>query len=155
MRTKNFAYHLLALFVIAATVLSACGGGGAASNFDWSTAKSAADGGGMDALIAAAKAEGALNVIALPEDWCNYGEAISTFSTKYGITVNSITPDAGSADELQAIIDNKEVVAVGPVQCNGPVRLELGVGLDTYRAFADIECTHRIQHVRAWHDDGT
>ena len=134
MRTKKFAYHFLALFVIAATVLSACGaGGGAASDFDWSTAKSAADGGGMDALIEAAKAEGTLNVIALPEDWCNYGEMINTFSTKYGIAVNSITPDAGSADELQAIIDNKEnkgpqapdVIDVGPAF--GPLAKEQGL----------------------------
>ena len=29
----------------------------------------------MDALIAAAKAEGGLNTIALPRDWCNYGAA--------------------------------------------------------------------------------
>jgi len=125
MRTKKFAYQLLALFVIAATVLSACGGGSdapAASDFDWSTATSAADGGGMDALVTAAQAEGSLNVIALPEDWCNYGAMISTFSDKYGITVNSITPDAGSADEVQAIVDNKDnkgpqapdVIDVGP-----------------------------------------
>jgi putative spermidine/putrescine transport system substrate-binding protein len=135
MRTKNFAYQMIALLVIAATLLSACGGGGggAASDFDWSTATSAADGGGMDALVAAAKAEGTLNVIALPEDWCNYGEMISTFSTKYGITVNSITPDAGSADEIQAIIDNKEnkgpqapdVIDVGPAF--GPLAKEQGL----------------------------
>lgn len=30
-------------------------------------------------LIKAAQAEGELNVIALPHDWCNYGEAIETF----------------------------------------------------------------------------
>jgi putative spermidine/putrescine transport system substrate-binding protein len=136
MRTKNFAFQLFALFVIAATLLSACGGAAATeapSAFDWSTAKSAADGGGMDALIAAAKAEGTLNTIALPEDWCNYGEMISTFSTKYGIAVNSITPDAGSADEIQAIIDNKEnkgpqapdVIDVGPPY--GPLGKEQGL----------------------------
>ncbi|HKJ37716.1 MAG TPA: ABC transporter substrate-binding protein [Anaerolineales bacterium] len=137
MRNKNFVFQLLALFVIAATLLSACGGGAAATEapnaFDWSTAKSAADGGGMDALVAAAKAEGTLNTIALPEDWCNYGEMISTFSTKYGITVNSITPDAGSADEIQAIIDNKEnkgpqapdVIDVGPPY--GPLGKEQGL----------------------------
>lgn len=131
MRT-NKLYTLLALFVITATVLSACGGGAPATS-DWSTATSAADGGGMDALIAAAKAEGTLNVIALPDDWCNYGEMISTFSTKYGITVNSITPDAGSADEIQAIIDNKEnkgpqapdVIDVGPAF--GPLAKEQGL----------------------------
>ena len=150
MRTKNFAYHLLALFVIAATLLAACGGGAAevpateapaeapaaeapAAEVDWSTVASAADGGGMDALIAAAQAEGTLNVIALPEDWCNYGEMITTFSNKYGITVNSITPDAGSADEIQAIIDNKEnpgpqspdVIDVGPAF--GPLAKEQGL----------------------------
>ena len=41
---------------------------------DWATAKSVTDGGGMDALVASAKAEGELNVITLPKDWCNHGE---------------------------------------------------------------------------------
>jgi putative spermidine/putrescine transport system substrate-binding protein len=76
----------------------------------------------MDALIAAAKAEGELNVITLPRDWCNYGELMDNFSTKYGIKVNSLNPDGGSADEIQAIIDNKDnkgpqapdVIDVGP-----------------------------------------
>jgi putative spermidine/putrescine transport system substrate-binding protein len=62
----------------------------------------------MDELIAAAKKEGNLTVIALPHDWCNYGEAISTFSTKYGITMNELNPDGGSADEIQAIVANKD-----------------------------------------------
>ena len=39
-------------------------------------ATSAADFGGMDGLVAAAKKEGQLNVIALPPDWANYGEII-------------------------------------------------------------------------------
>ena len=40
-------------------------------------ASAAASGGAtdMDALIAAAKAEGGLTTIALPRDWCNYGDA--------------------------------------------------------------------------------
>ena len=46
----------------------------------------------MSALVAAAKAEGQLNVIALPPDWANYGAIISGFTAKYGITVNSICP---------------------------------------------------------------
>ena len=75
---------------------------------DFNTVKSAADAGGMDALIAAAKKEGELNVITLPRDWCNYGELIDAFSAKYGIKVNSLNPDGGSADEVQAIKDNKD-----------------------------------------------
>ena len=33
----------------------------------------------MDALVAAAKQEGTLNVIALPPDWANYGALIDGF----------------------------------------------------------------------------
>ncbi len=66
------------------------------------TATSAADLGGMDALVAAAKKEGQLNVIALPPDWANYGAIIKAFGDKYGIKVNSAQPDASSADEISA-----------------------------------------------------
>jgi putative spermidine/putrescine transport system substrate-binding protein len=87
----------------------------------------------MDALIAAAKAEGELNVITLPRDWCNYGEMMDTFSSRYGIKVNSLNPDGGSADEIQAIVDNKEnkgpqapdVVDIGPAY--GPLAKEQGL----------------------------
>lgn len=66
------------------------------------SAKSANDLGGMDALVAAAKAEGTLNVIALPPDWANYGAIITAFKEKYGITVNSAQPDAASQEEINA-----------------------------------------------------
>jgi len=68
-----------------ATEASSSTGGttGGEATADWSTVKSAAHAGGMDALVAAAKAEGELNVITLPRDWCNYG--VDTFSQKYGI----------------------------------------------------------------------
>ena len=61
----------------------------------------------MKALVAAAKKEGHLNVIALPPDWANYGEIISTFSKKYGIGITSDNPDGSSAQENQAIISLK------------------------------------------------
>lgn len=67
-------------------------------------ATSAAQVGGMAALIKAAKKEGQLNVIALPHDWANYGEVIAAFSAKYGIKVNEQNPDGSSADEINAII---------------------------------------------------
>lgn len=124
----------LSVFLIAAFLMAACGGAPQApAAQDWSAIKSAAEGGGMDALVAAAKAEGTLNVIALPADWCNYGEMITAFEAKYGIKVNSINPEAGSADELQAITDNKEnkgpqapdVIDVGPAF--GPLAKEQGL----------------------------
>lgn len=59
-------------------------------------------------LVAAAEKEGALTVIALPHDWCGYGDVIAGFKAKYpGITVNELNPDAGSADEIEAIKANK------------------------------------------------
>ncbi|MCW2780662.1 MAG: transporter substrate-binding protein [Marmoricola sp.] len=72
------------------------------SNSAAATATSAQDFGGMDKLVAAAKKEGQLNVIALPPDWANYGNVIKAFSDKYGIKVNSAQPDAASQDEINA-----------------------------------------------------
>jgi len=67
-----------------------------------SAATSAKDLGGMSGLVAAAKKEGTLNVIALPPDWANYGEVIQGFEAKYGLKVDSAQPDASSADEITA-----------------------------------------------------
>jgi putative spermidine/putrescine transport system substrate-binding protein len=55
----------------------------------------------------AAKCEGEVNIIAIPHDWANYGKAIEGFTAKYGIKFNENNPDAGSADELEAIRANK------------------------------------------------
>ncbi len=65
----------------------------------WATATRAAAAGGMDALVAAAKEEGALNVIALPPDWANYGAIIEAFRTKYGITVYSANPEGSTSPD--------------------------------------------------------
>ncbi len=70
----------------------------------WTSAQGA---GGMDALVAEAKKEGTLNVIALPPDWANYGQIISAFQTKYGIKVDSAQPDAASQDEINAADQQK------------------------------------------------
>ena len=85
-RTMPRLLTLGAAFVLFA---AACNNGGTASTAPTAGADN------MDALVAAAKAEGALNVIALPHDWCNYGEMIDGFKAKYpGITVNENCPTA-------------------------------------------------------------
>ncbi|OLP56902.1 iron ABC transporter substrate-binding protein [Rhizobium rhizosphaerae] len=58
-------------------------------------------------LIAAAKKEGTLTTIALPHDWCGYGDVIAGFKAKYGLQVNELNPNAGSGDEIEAIKANK------------------------------------------------
>ncbi len=57
----------------------------------------------MSALVAAAKKEGTLNVIALPPTWANYGTIISDFTKTYGIKVNSANPAGTSQDEVNAV----------------------------------------------------
>ena len=99
----------LGLAVVAFVVVTACGstssnsGSSACSSSKAKTAASASDCGGMDALVAAAKAEGKLNVIALPRDWANYGKELDTFSQMYGIQITSDNPDGSSQDEVNAI----------------------------------------------------
>ena len=61
-----------------------------------------------DELVAAAKKEGQLTVIALPRDWCGYGALIDSFKAKYGLAVNELNPDGGSGDEVEAIKANKD-----------------------------------------------
>jgi putative spermidine/putrescine transport system substrate-binding protein len=124
---------LAAVASLAAVSLAACGSSddttsdagasqspAANTSTDWSAAQSAEAGGGMDALVAAANAEGALNVIALPPTWANWGEILQDFQAKYpDIKLTSANPDGSSQDEIDAIEKGKgqasapDVVDVG------------------------------------------
>lgn len=113
MSTHRTATRLAGLLATATFVFAACSSSGATTapsaavpSAAAPSAEASAD--PMASLIEAAKAEGKLTTIALPHDWCNYGETISTFSTKYGITVNELDPNAGSGDEVEAIKANKD-----------------------------------------------
>jgi len=74
----------------------------------------------MSELVSEAKKEGHVNIIACPPDWANYGEIISTFKSKYGLSLTDANPDGSSAQENQAIVSLKgnsrapDAVDVGP-----------------------------------------
>ena len=134
MRTKKFVFELLVLFVIMSMALASCAP--AATEAPVATEAPATEPAATEmpatempatempatempateapaaeidpALVAAAQAEGTLTTIALPHDWCNYGEVIETFKSKYGLEVNELNPDAGSGDEVEAIKANKD-----------------------------------------------
>ena len=57
----------------------------------------------MNSLVAAAKKEGTLNVIALPPTWANYGAILSAFTAKYGIKIDSANPTGTSQQEVDAV----------------------------------------------------
>lgn len=144
LRTNAFRTSA-AVALAASTVLAltACGPSAAvdAETSDAATATSVADLGTFADLEAAAKAEGALNVIALPRDWANYGEIIDLFKERYPeIEVTEQSPDASSAEEIQAAETNK--------------------GLDTAPDVFDVGLTVALQStdqfapykVQAWDD---
>ena len=103
----------IALAATAALTLTACTSGAEASaggddTVDAATATSVEDFGTFADLEAAAKAEGRLNVIALPRDWANYGEILDLFAERYPeITIDEASPDVSSAEEIQAAETNK------------------------------------------------
>jgi putative spermidine/putrescine transport system substrate-binding protein len=122
---QNKQIRSAALFGITAILLAACSSGGGATSApasagapsaaasgeasapasaagDPKTATSAADVGGVDAICAAGKTEGQVNIIATPPDWANYGQIITDFSAKYGIKVQSDKPDGNGQDEINA-----------------------------------------------------
>jgi putative spermidine/putrescine transport system substrate-binding protein len=100
---KKRLMHFLALVAALALVLTACQPAATTEAPQPTAALSE-----MDQLIEAAKAEGTLSTIALPHNWCNYGEVIEGFKAKYGLQVNELDPNAGSGDEIEAIRANKD-----------------------------------------------
>jgi putative spermidine/putrescine transport system substrate-binding protein len=108
-------------------VIAACGPSGSSAGPGGTTPAGTTAAGGSyeqfkpdDALLTAAQAEGMLTTIALPHDWCNYGQiegaapnpnnVIDIFKARTGnkITINELNPLAGSGDEIEAIKANKD-----------------------------------------------
>ncbi|MDH2442834.1 ABC transporter substrate-binding protein [Amnibacterium sp. CER49] len=101
------ALAALALVGALTAALSGCSGAasGASAGDKAKAAKatSAAALGGQKGLVAAAEAEGHLNVITLPPSWANYGKIIAGFEKKYPkIKITSENPNGSSADEIAA-----------------------------------------------------
>ncbi|MGH7057426.1 MAG: ABC transporter substrate-binding protein, partial [Acetobacteraceae bacterium] len=71
-------------------------------------------------LVAKAKKDGRLNLIADPRDWANYGAIFDSFTKEFGVHITVYNPNGSSAQELQAIRSLKsqsrapDAVDVGP-----------------------------------------
>jgi ABC-type Fe3+ transport system, periplasmic component len=101
--TRKPTIRIAAAFAVFALVLSACssGTGGA------SAGTAATIPGVPQTLIDAAKTEGNLTTIALPHSWCDYGDLLSQFTSKFGVKINELNPKGGSKDEITALEANK------------------------------------------------
>ena len=107
MMTKG-RFFLFCTLILVASTLSACGANASTQISPTNTPQPAAPPtspplSGLEKLIADAQAEGTLTTMALPHDWCNYGEMIETYKSKYGMQVNELNPNAGSGEEIEAI----------------------------------------------------
>jgi putative spermidine/putrescine transport system substrate-binding protein len=104
MQTNKFAFKWIALLLVATFILSACGtpAPDVAKGYTGKVVSSV-----PKELVDACKKEGMLTIIATPPDWANYGEIFADFQETTGVKINSLNPNAGSADELAAIEANK------------------------------------------------
>ncbi|WP_262004446.1 ABC transporter substrate-binding protein [Streptomyces sp. FIT100] len=142
MTSPTRAVALIGALGLTALTLTACGAAPTDSTTtpdgkNIATAASAADAGGMDALVAAAKKEGTLNAIAIPRDWANYGAIIDGFTAKYGIKVNVENPDGSSQDEINAVKSRKG-------QDRAPDVLDLGASFAQAAAAEGLTAPYKV-----------
>ena len=103
-----------------AATTAASGGAETTAAGGAATSAAAAAGGDLTALVDAAKKEGKVNLIALPDSWANYKGILQSFGDKYGIDHPVTNPDGSSADELTAVktlkgqADQPDSIDVGP-----------------------------------------
>lgn len=81
---------------LAGPALSACGSGNSGAN-------SAKIGANLSEITSAAQEEGTAKLIAYPETWANCKGHFEEFTKKYGVKVQVDSPNASSAEELQAV----------------------------------------------------
>ena len=109
------------LGLAAALTLTACGSATTGAQTD----PSASDprglcGATLQELTASATAEGALTLIATPDDWANYAAIIDGFEADYDINVQVVLPFASSAEELDIVSTSggepgrPDVIDIGP-----------------------------------------
>jgi len=103
-----------------------------------SKATSAAAFGGLSGLVKAAKKEGTLNVITLPNNWANYGNIIKDFEKKYGIKIVSENPEGSSQDEINAVNSLKG-------QSRAPDVLDLGTSFAINAAKDGLLAPYKVQ----------
>ena len=141
---KKSLRTILAVPLTALTVLTmtACSSsmGESEESAKWREATTLEEGGGMDALIEAAQAEGEFNTMGLYEDWANYGELLKVFGEKYDIKINNDVSSGASQDLINAVKNRKG-------QDNSLDYLDTGVGFAEKAAEEGLLATYAPETV--------
>ena len=106
-KSKKLTTSALSLSLVFAIAIPAFSSTASSAAIKPAAAVTAADVGGINALAAACKKEGQLNIIADPHDWANYGEIITGFKTKYKVKIDEANPNGSSQDEINAAVQLK------------------------------------------------
>ena len=110
------------------------------------TATSAADLGGMAALVTAAKREGRLEVTAPLPERANYGEIIKAFTAAYEIKVSLDLPAGSSQDEIDVV---NQLKGSGRREGDGPAPDVLDLGMPVALASTSLFAPYRVE---TWND---
>jgi len=102
------------------TLLAACSSGttGSESTSPSPSTSATQCGETVEQIAASAKAEGDVNLIALPDTWANYAGILKSFRDAYGLAAPVADLDATSAEELTTAKD--------PTASNHPDALDIG-----------------------------
>jgi putative spermidine/putrescine transport system substrate-binding protein len=123
MLKKSLAILLLVASLSAVGLTGCASGAVASAKTDLNSMK-------LEDIITAAKAEGEVNSIGMPDTWANWGQTWGDINTKYGITHTDV--DMSSAEELALFESEKNNATkdIGDVgQSFGPVAVEKGLAL--------------------------
>lgn len=107
MRTNKTVFTIVSLLLVSAFILSGCGGTTTLNEPNIQKYKGTNVASVPADLVSACKSEGYITIIATPETWANYGEIFADFVATTGLKINSLDPNAGSAQEISAIEANK------------------------------------------------
>ena len=100
MKTSSRLIAVLACLLLSPGWISASGTGEKGAGAKQTIAQTPDN---FQVLVDAAQREKELNLIGADREWVNYGEAIDTFTRKYGIRVNELSPSATPDEELEIL----------------------------------------------------
>ncbi len=98
---KQFVFGVVA--AIAVAILPTVSAQTASADTNWATCGDITACGGMDALVAEAQKEGALNLTTILRNWADYGDALDSFKAAFGINIADDNPNGSSAYEINLI----------------------------------------------------
>jgi putative spermidine/putrescine transport system substrate-binding protein len=131
MLKKSIAVLLMLVVSVSAVMITGCSSGAAVEKVDLNSMN-------LEDIIAAAKDEGEVNSVGMPDSWANWGQTWGDIKTIYGL--EHVDTDMSSAEELALFESEKNDATkdIGDVgQSFGPVAAEKGLAIPYKTSYWD------------------